>query len=249
MLWSGVLPTKFGGNRAFLSKLTLPDPFMTFDPSNALRFGQGFFPPNLVATGISMQLTPGWPQLTPAWHLTPAMHYTLVRVLTKFGGYRGLLSKLTPTWPQLTPTWPWPQQCIMLWSGILVTKFGGHKALLSKLTPTWPLHDLWPQQCITLWSGILPTIFGGHRSFLSNLTPGWPQVTLHDFWHQQRTTLLSGVLLSKFGSHRAFLRQIDPFMTYDLRWVCFKICPQTSWAHPLPPCQLSARYLKAWQNV
>ena len=24
--WSGVLPTKFGGHRAFLSKLTLPDP-------------------------------------------------------------------------------------------------------------------------------------------------------------------------------------------------------------------------------
>ena len=31
--------------------LTLADPCMTFDPSNALRFGQGFSPPNLVAIG------------------------------------------------------------------------------------------------------------------------------------------------------------------------------------------------------
>ena len=31
--------------------LTPADPFITFDPSNALRSGQGFFPPNLVATG------------------------------------------------------------------------------------------------------------------------------------------------------------------------------------------------------
>ena len=31
--------------------LTPADPYMTFDPSNALHFGQGFFPPNLVAIG------------------------------------------------------------------------------------------------------------------------------------------------------------------------------------------------------
>ena len=43
-LWSGILPTKFGGHRAFLSNVT-----------------------------------PGWPRITPAWPLTPAMHYTLVR--------------------------------------------------------------------------------------------------------------------------------------------------------------------------
>ena len=72
-LWTGVRPTKFGGHRAFLSKLTPTDPYMTFDPamlyalfgqgffpefpdpcmtfgpSNSLRSGQGFVPPNLVA--------------------------------------------------------------------------------------------------------------------------------------------------------------------------------------------------------
>ena len=43
-LWSVILPTKFGGHRAFLSNLT-----------------------------------PGWPLMTPAWPLTPAMHFTLAR--------------------------------------------------------------------------------------------------------------------------------------------------------------------------
>ena len=59
--------------------LTPADPYMTFDPNNALRSGQGFFPPNLVAIGhLLSNLTPTWPQLTPTWPLTPAMHYTLV---------------------------------------------------------------------------------------------------------------------------------------------------------------------------
>ena len=31
--------------------LTPAEPYMTFDPSNALHFGQGFFPLNLVAIG------------------------------------------------------------------------------------------------------------------------------------------------------------------------------------------------------
>ena len=121
---------------------------MTFDPSNALHSGQGFFPPNLVAIGHFnfKQIDPTWPQLTPSWPLTPAMHYALSGILpTKFGGHRSFLSN----WPLVDPSWPlhdlWPQQCIMLWSGILATKFGGHKALLSKLTPTWPqLTPTWP---------------------------------------------------------------------------------------------------------
>ena len=44
MLWSRVLPIKFGGHTTFQSKLTC-----------------------------------GWPQVTPAWLLTSAMRYTLVR--------------------------------------------------------------------------------------------------------------------------------------------------------------------------
>ena len=34
------------------------DPCMTFDASNALHSGQGFFPPNLVAIGIAEQIDP-----------------------------------------------------------------------------------------------------------------------------------------------------------------------------------------------
>ena len=55
MLWLGIFPTKFGGHRTFLSNLTPGRPQMTpawpLIPSNALHFGQGFFPPNLVAIG------------------------------------------------------------------------------------------------------------------------------------------------------------------------------------------------------
>ena len=58
-------------------------------------------------TSFLSHLTSGWPRLTPAWPLTPAIRYTLVRDFsTKFSGHKALLSKLTPTWPQLTPTWP-----------------------------------------------------------------------------------------------------------------------------------------------
>ena len=85
---------------------TPADPYMTFDPNNALRSGQGFFPPNLVAIGhLLSNLTPTWPQLTPTWPLTPVMYYTLVsdsfhQIWWPF------LSNLTLGWPQMTPAWP-----------------------------------------------------------------------------------------------------------------------------------------------
>ena len=65
-----ILPTKFGGHRTLLSKLTPADPYMIFDPGNALCFGQGFFPPILVviSVGISEQFdhrfTPDDPCMT-----------------------------------------------------------------------------------------------------------------------------------------------------------------------------------------
>ena len=40
-----------GISKEFDLCLTLADPCMTFDPVNALRSGQGFIPPNLVAIG------------------------------------------------------------------------------------------------------------------------------------------------------------------------------------------------------
>ena len=126
-------------------------------------------------------LTCGWPRLTPAWPLTPAMSYTLIRGSSYQIWWSYSISKQFALWlTQADPAWPLtPAMHYALVRGSS-PKFGGHRALLSKLTlldPSWPLCDLWPQQCITLWSRILPTKFGGHRSFLSNLTPGWPQMT------------------------------------------------------------------------
>ena len=138
---------QYGISKDFDLCLTLDDPCMTFDPSNALRSGQEFFPPNLVAIGHCYA---NWPLLDPGWplhDLWPQQCITLWSgILTiKFGGHRALLSKLTPTWPQLTPHDIWPQQYIMLWSRVLLTKFGGHRVYLSKLTPTWPqLTPTWP---------------------------------------------------------------------------------------------------------
>ena len=127
--------------------LTLADPCMTSDPSNALRSGQGFSPPNLVAVGHCWAI---WPLLDPGWPLHDLWPQRCISLWsgvppTKFGGHRALLSKLT----LLDPIWPlhdlWPQQCITLWSEILPTKFGGHRAFLSNLTPGWPqMTPTWP---------------------------------------------------------------------------------------------------------
>ena len=61
-LWSEILPTKFGGHRAFLSNLTPGWPQMTptwpLTPEYALRCGQGFYSPNLVAIGHSWTIWP-----------------------------------------------------------------------------------------------------------------------------------------------------------------------------------------------
>ena len=88
--------------------LTPADPCMTFDPSNALHSGQGFFPPNVVAIGHCWA---NWPLLDPSWplhDLWPQQCITLWSEIlpTKFGGHRAFLSNLTPGWPQMTPTWP-----------------------------------------------------------------------------------------------------------------------------------------------
>ena len=98
----------YGISKQFEPWLTLADPCMTFDPSNALHSGQGFFPPNLVTIG---HCEARWPLLDLSWplhDLWPQQCITLWSgvLSTKFGGHRALLSKLTPTWRQLTFTWP-----------------------------------------------------------------------------------------------------------------------------------------------
>ena len=81
---------------------------MTFNPSNALCFGQGFFPPNLVATGHFLEAIDPWlTQADPCMILTTAMHYALVRVFPiKFGSHPGFAKQIdlyvTPADPYMT---------------------------------------------------------------------------------------------------------------------------------------------------
>ena len=56
--------------------LTLVESYMTFDPINALHFGQGSFVENLVATEHSWTI---WPQLIPGCPFTPSVHHTFGR--------------------------------------------------------------------------------------------------------------------------------------------------------------------------
>ena len=147
MLWSGVLSTKFGGHRAFLSNLTPTWPWLTPTwplTQQCITLWSGVLPTKFGGhRALLSKLTPTWLQLTQAWPLTPAMHYALVwgsfyQIWWSYGIFK-----------QFDPGWPlhdlWPQQCITLWLGVLPTKFGGHRALLGKLTPTWSrLTPTWP---------------------------------------------------------------------------------------------------------
>ena len=49
-------------------------------------------------------------------------------------------------WPCVDSGWPlhdlWPQQCIILWSGVPLTKFGSHRAFLKQLD-LWMTFNLW----------------------------------------------------------------------------------------------------------
>ena len=84
--------------------LTPTDLYMTFDPSNALRFGQEFFPPNLVAIG---HLLAFWTLVDPRWplhDLWPQQCTTLWPgfPLTKFGSHRVFLRQIDP-WVTFDP--------------------------------------------------------------------------------------------------------------------------------------------------
>ena len=118
---------------------------------------------------------PGWPlhdlwpqQCTTLWSGVLLTNFGSHRVLLRqidpwmtfdprLSRFENMPTNLVGTFPTPMPTFSsipdpgwsvpdlWPQQCIMLWSGILDTKIGGHRALLSKLTPSWPqLTATWP---------------------------------------------------------------------------------------------------------
>ena len=79
---------------------------MTLDPSNALRFGQGFFPQNLVAIEHFLAI---WPLVDPRWPLHDLWPQQCTALwsgalLTKFGSHRAFLRQIDP-WMTFNPRW------------------------------------------------------------------------------------------------------------------------------------------------
>ena len=148
------------------------------------------------------KLAPTWPQVTPTWPLTPAMHYTLVRGSShQIWQPWAFLRQIDP-WMTFDPRWgpfenmptnlvgpsPTPMPSFSSIRRSMAKCIAGHTYTHTHththtefdiliITSGWPQHDLWPYQCITLWSGVLSTKFGGHRAFLRNLTSAWPWLT------------------------------------------------------------------------
>ena len=69
---------------------------MTFDPSIALHFGQGFFLPNLVAIGHSWTISPCLNPVDPCMTFNPsnALHFTVRGSSYEIGGHRAFLKQL-----------------------------------------------------------------------------------------------------------------------------------------------------------
>ena len=154
----GVLTTKFGGHRAFLSNLTRgwPDlPLHGLWHQQCTMFWARVLPKNLVAMhrAFLSNLTSAWPRLTPAWPLIPSIYYTSVMGSSNFGGRRAFLYNLTPGWPRLTPAWPlttaihYPRvQGSFTLNLVTIEHFEGN------LTPGWPLTFGGVACSQTLWA-------------------------------------------------------------------------------------------------
>ena len=181
---------------------------MTFDPSNALRSGQGFFSPNLVAIGHF------YGKLTPKWPLTPC------RVTSKICPQISWAHPLTPcqvsgqyleAWPT-DPRWPlhdlWPQQCTTLWSMVLFTKFGNHRAFLRQIDPRMTF-DPWSGRFQNMPTNLvgpsptpMPTFSSVHRSMAKRIA-GHTHTHIHT--HTHRLHYFSSIdvhNLSPYGSSR-----------------------------------------------
>ena len=113
-------------------------------------------------------------------------------------------------------------------------------SIWSPVDPNWHLHNLWPHQCAALWSMVLPTKFGYYRAFLSNLIHDWPCWPLHDLLPQQCILLQSGVLPTNLVAIGHFRSNLTSGWPLTIGGVALNVCSWSSWAHHLPPCQVSA---------
>ena len=90
-----------GISKQFDLWLTPADTCTTFDPRNALHFGQGFFLPNLQSQGISKQFDLWLTRADPCMNFDPAMHHALIRGSSYQFGQPQDISKQFDLW--LTP--------------------------------------------------------------------------------------------------------------------------------------------------
>ena len=117
--------------------LNLADSCMTFDPSNAFHFGQGFFLPSLVAIGLLSNLISGWPQ-HDFWQQQCITLWPGVLPI-KFGSHRAFLRNLTSVNPSDFCMIFDPSNALHFGQGFFLLNLvatGHFKAI-------WPLVDLW----------------------------------------------------------------------------------------------------------
>ena len=158
-----------------------------------LCFLQLFF--SSIFFGLSL-FDPWLPQVTPAWPLTPAMHYALVKGSSYQIWWPWIIPKQFDLW--LTPADPCmtfdatnalhPGQGFFLPNLVAI----GHSwAIWPLVDPALPLRDPRPQQCITLLSRVFPTKFGSHRAFLRQIDL-WMTFDLWSGRFEKLTTNLGG---------------------------------------------------------
>ena len=115
---------------------------MTFDPK-CITLWSGVLPTKFGDhRALLSKLTPTWPQLTPTWSLTPAMHYGLVRY-----------SSHQIWWPQGIPKefdpWLTPDDPCMTFDPSSALRSGQefyspNLVAIGHSWTIWPLDDLWP---------------------------------------------------------------------------------------------------------
>ena len=152
-------------------------------------------------------------------------------------------------WPLVDPGWKlhdlWPSSIhYILARGFSYLKFGTHGPFQSN----WPLLDPdWP--CMTFDPSIALHFcqeFGSHRAFPSYLTPGWPQLALA--WPLTPTMHYTSARGSSYQIWWAWCISKAIWPLDDI-WLLVGPFQKSSGAHSLPPCQVSARYLKARRNA
>ena len=161
----------------FWAMWPLYDPYVTFDPSNALYSGQVFFLPNLVVIGHSKDnLTSGWP-LTFDGIASKIYSWSSWAHPLPYAKFQLDVSKHCETHGR-TGTQTDKDKIVVFFITSVFT--GAHNIgiiMLNNIISNSRWH-LWFQYCFTLFSGDVHTKCSCHSlAFLSNLTHGWPQLT------------------------------------------------------------------------